>query len=147
MTIMEDYRIQREKNVAVHAVLSRAATSQQSQLFFDAFRLATFGRETKSFAEKLAAFLDNWHEILLDCPAQEAWGQPEDHLARRFAPRVVPGSPEPRAAGNPRRPSRDEIGPGWGAGREAEQWSKFCDFVRTFNTIFPSAIGSGSRMS
>jgi ATP-dependent exoDNAse (exonuclease V) beta subunit len=66
MTIMEDYRIQREKNAAIHAVLSRAATSQQSKLFYEAFRLATFGRETKSFAEKLAAFLDTWHDILLN---------------------------------------------------------------------------------
>jgi ATP-dependent exoDNAse (exonuclease V) beta subunit len=143
MTIMEDYRIQREKNVAVHAVLSRAATSQQSKLFFDAFRLATFGRETKSFAEKLAAFLDNWHDILLDCPAQEAWGQ-TGIIWPAGSPLVL----TPDRLNRDRLATladrlRDEIGPGWGAGKEAEQWNKFCEFVRTFNNLIPSGIGSG----
>jgi ATP-dependent helicase/nuclease subunit A len=145
MTIMEDYRIQREKNAAIHAVLSRAATSQQSKLFFEAFRLANFGRETKSFAEKLATFLDTWHDILLDCPHPEAWGQPEiiwpagspfllapEKLSRNFL-----GALADRLA--------EEIRPGWGSGKEAAQWDQFCDFVRTFNCHFPSSLTAGIK--
>ena len=145
MTIMEDYRIRREKNAAIQTVLSRAATSQQSTLFFEAFRLATFGRETKSFAAKLAAFLDTWHDILLDCPSQNAWGQ--SHV-------IWPtGSP---FLLTPDRLTRDALGvladrlareirPGWGVGKEATQWDQFCDFVRTFNNHFPSTLGAGIK--
>lgn len=145
MTIMEDYRIQREKNAAIHAVLSRAATSQQSQLFFDAFRLATFGRETKSFAEKLAAFLDNWHDILLDCPVQEAWGDPRIIWPDGSPFPLSPGRSDRNALGILADHLRDEIRSGWGEGKEATMWDQFCDFVRTFNTVIPSGLGAGIK--
>jgi ATP-dependent helicase/nuclease subunit A len=145
MTIMEDYRIQREKNAAVHAVLSRAATSQQSKLFFEAFRLATFGRETKSFAEKLAAFLDTWHDILLDCPNPEAWGQP-DIIWPAGSPFLLHTERFDRnALGALADRLAEELRPGWGAGKEATQWDQFCDFVRTFNCHFPTTLTAGVK--
>jgi ATP-dependent helicase/nuclease subunit A len=145
MTIMEDYRIQREKNAAVHAVLSRAATSQQSKLFFEAFRLATFGRETKSFAEKLAAFLDTWHDILLDCPNPEAWGQPQIIWPAGSPFLSAPDRFDRNALGALADRLAEEIRPGWGTGKEAAQWDQFCDFVRTFNSHFPSTLGAGVK--
>ncbi len=145
MTIMEDYRIQREKNAAVHAVLSRAATSQQSKLFFEAFRLANFGRETKSFAEKLAAFLDTWHDILLDCPNPEAWGQPEIIWPAGSPFLSAPERFDRNALGALADRLAEEIRPGWGTGKEAAQWDQFCDFVRTFNCHFPSSLTAGIK--
>jgi ATP-dependent helicase/nuclease subunit A len=145
MTIMEDYRIQREKNAAVHTVLSRAATSQQSELFFEAFRLATFGRETKSFAEKLAAFLDTWHDILLDCPNPEAWGQPETIWPAGSPFLSAPDRFDRDALGALADRLAAEIRPGWGTGKEATQWDQFCDFVRTFNCHFPTTLTAGVK--
>ncbi len=135
LTIMDDYRVEREKGAAMTALLNRVATAPEAALFFEAFRQATFGKEGKSYGEKLAQFVATWHEILQDCPAADAWGHPEviwpggepfpihdttDHLAQRLAAEI-----------------RDE----WlQAGRE-KTWDEFCDFVRTFNTTFPSKAG------
>ncbi len=132
LTIMDDYRVEREKGAAMTALLNRVASTPEAALFFESFRQATFGKEGKSYGEKLAGFVNTWHGILQDCPSASAWGCPEviwpngepfsihdttEHLASRLA---------------------DEIRGDWAeAGRE-KTWDEFCDFVRTFNTTFPS---------
>ncbi|MEI7899863.1 MAG: UvrD-helicase domain-containing protein [bacterium] len=132
LAIMEPYRAEREKNAAMTVLLNRVASTPEAELFFEAFRQATFGKEGKSYGEKLAKFVATWHEILHDYQEAKAWGRPEviwpggvpfaihdtpEHLAQRLAAEV-----------------RDD----WQqAGRE-KPWDEFCDFVRTFNTTFPA---------
>jgi ATP-dependent helicase/nuclease subunit A len=136
LTIMEEYVIQRQKRAAVQSVLSRAADTPQSKLFFEAFRQATFGRETKSFAEKLAAFLDDWHELLLDYPQQQSWGEPLT-IWPAGAPFVFDAEASSRMAlGTLADNLSATIRPLWGEGKEALQWDDFCAFVRTFNGTF-----------
>jgi ATP-dependent exoDNAse (exonuclease V) beta subunit len=132
LTIMDTYRVEREKNAAMTALLNRVAATPEADLFFEAFRQATFGKESKSYGEKLEKFVAAWHEILQDYPKAQAWGHPEviwpagepfpihdtpEHLARRLA---------------------DEIRDDWvQVGRE-KAWDEFCGFVQTFNTTFPA---------
>jgi ATP-dependent exoDNAse (exonuclease V) beta subunit len=131
LTIMDDYRVEREKNAAMADLLNRVATEQEAERFFEAFRQATFGREGKSYSDKLAAFVAIWHGILQDHPDPRAWGLPEriwpggepfavhdttEHLARRLA---------------------SEIRSDWEAAGREKPWDEFCEFVRTFNTTFP----------
>jgi ATP-dependent exoDNAse (exonuclease V) beta subunit len=141
LTIMDDYRIEREKSAAMTALLNRVASTPEAELFFEAFRQATFGKEGKSFGEKLAKFVETWHEILQDCPEAQAWGKPEviwpggapfalhdttEHLAQRLV---------------------DEIRGDWvEVGRE-KAWDEFCAFVRTFNATFPAKAGIQNVLS
>ncbi len=135
LTIMDTYRVEREKNAAMTSLLNRVASTPEADLFFEAFRQATFGKEGKSYGEKLAGFVATWHEVLQDYPNACAWGRPDviwpngepfpihdttDHLAQRLAA---------------------EIRSDWElAGRE-KTWDEFCDFVRGFNTTFPAKAG------
>lgn len=131
LAIMDDYRVRREKNAAMSLLLNRAAPASETDPLSEAFRLATFGREGKSYSDKLAAFAETWHATLLDHPDPDQWGHP---------PRIWPGGPPFIPHDSPERLARrlaDEIGPDWQtAGRETN-WKEFCDFVRDFNTTFP----------
>jgi ATP-dependent helicase/nuclease subunit A len=132
LTIMDDYRVEREKSAAMTSLLNRMASTPEAELFFESFRQATFGKEGKSYGEKLAGFVATWHEILLDFPEARAWGRPEA---------IWPGGePFPLHDTTDRLAQRltDELRGDWAlAGRE-KTWDEFCDFVRTFNTTFPS---------
>jgi hypothetical protein len=130
LTIMDDYRVSREKEAATAALLNRVADAPEADLFFEAFRQATFGKEGKSYDEKLSAFVETWHDVLQAYPDSSAWGRPEtiwsggipfrirdtpEHLSRRLA---------------------EELRDDWDAAKLGDQWDAFCTFVRTFNTTF-----------
>lgn len=132
LTIMEPYRVEREKSAAMAALLNRVATEQDADLFFEAFRQATFGREGKSYGEKLAGFVAAWHDVLQEHPDARAWGRPEV---------IWPGGEPFPIHDTPERLARRlaaEIRDAWvQVGRE-KAWDEFCDFVRTFNATFPA---------
>jgi ATP-dependent helicase/nuclease subunit A len=132
LSIMDDYRVEREKSAAISSLLSRAAAGPEAELFFEAFRQATFGREGKSYSEKLASFVDTWHAILQDHPAAQAWGRPEA---------IWPGG-EPFAIHGATRDLSDrlaaELRPRWAAEGREKAWDEFCSFVRAFNGTFPA---------
>ncbi len=132
LTIMDDYRVGREKNAAMTALLNRVASAPEAELFFEAFRQATFGKESKSYGEKLAGFVATWHEILQDYPDARSWGLPEA-IWPGGAPFPIHDSPERLA-----QRLTDEIRGDWVAAGREKTWDEFCDFIRTFNTTFPS---------
>ena len=133
LTIMDDYRVAREKETAMTALLNRAADTPEAAAFFEAFRQATFGKEGKSYDEKLAAFVELWHDVLLAYPDPSAWGHPEAIWPqRRAVPFTVHDTPEHLA-----QRLDDELGSDWEAAKLGKQWNDFCAFVRTFNTTFP----------
>jgi len=132
LTIMDEYRIEREKNAAMTGLLNRVASTAEAELFFEAFRQATFGKEGKSYGEKLAKFVATWHAILQDYPDAQAWGHPE-MIWPNGEPFPVHDTPEHLA----QRLAAETRSDWEGLGRE-KAWDEFCEFVRAFNTTFPS---------
>lgn len=132
LTIMDDYRVEREKQSAMSALLNRVAAEQEAALFFEAFRQATFGREGKSYSEKLSSFVDEWHGILQEHPDPRAWGQPEV---------IWPGGEPFPIHDTPKRLAlrlADEIRGDWEAAGREKTWDEFCAFVETFTCTFPT---------
>lgn len=130
LTIMEEYRVGQETNAAITALLGRLAGTREAERLFESFRLATFGREGKSFIEKLASFVATWHGILQDYPGAQAWGRPEV---------IWPaGEPFPirDTTENLARRLRAEIRDDWTALGREKTWDEFCDFVAAFNATF-----------
>lgn len=132
LSIMDEYRVEREKNAAMTALLNRVASTPEADLFFESFRQATFGKEGKSYGEKLAKFVATWHELLQDYPDAQAWGLPEV-IWRGGEPFPIHDAPEHLA----QRLTAEIRGDWVEAGRE-KTWDEFCDFVRTFNTALPA---------
>ncbi len=130
LTIMEDYRVEREKDAAITSLLSRFAEGREAELFFDAFRQATFGREGKSFSDKLASFVASWHGTLLDYPDPRSWGDPAV-IWPGGAPFGLHGTVE-----NLAERLRAELRDDWAAQGRENTWDEFCDFVAAFNTSF-----------
>ena len=134
MTIMDDYRKDRELQASVSDLLNRDSLSPDAGAFFEAFRQATFGRENKAFGEKLASFVATCQRFYLNNTGANAWGNPDviwpngfpfgirdtaEHLAERLAA---------------------DIRSDWeNVGRTAE-WDAFCTFVRTFSASIPSSL-------
>jgi len=130
LTIMDDYRIEREKSAAVNTLLSRVATEQEAAPLFSAFRQATFGKEGKSYSEILASFVSLWHGIFQDYPDAQAWGRPE---------RIWPGGNPFPIHGTPGHLAERlaaELRGDWESVGCEKTWDEFCDFVRTFNSSF-----------
>lgn len=132
LAIMEEYRIAREKRAAIAQLLNHVSAVPEAELFCEAFRQATFGREGKSFSEKLADFVDTWHGILQDHPDPRAWGQPDTiwPAGAPFAPHGTLDDLADRLA--------DELRGDWAAAGREKTWDEFCAYVRAFNTTFPA---------
>ncbi len=132
LAIMEEYQIEREKRAALTSLLNRASTGPEAEQFCEAFRQATFGREGKSYSEKLADFVDTWHRILQDHPDPCAWGRP-DVIWPTGAPFAIHDTPDHLA-----ERLANELRGNWAEVERETTWDEFCDFVRTFNTAFPN---------
>lgn len=135
LSIMDDYRVEREKGAAMASLLNRVAAGPEAELFFESFRQATFGREGKSYGEKLASFVASWHGILQDHPDAAAWGRPEV---------IWPGGEPFAIHGTLERLAErlaSEIRGDWEAVGREKPWDEFCAFVRAFNCTFPTKAG------
>jgi ATP-dependent exoDNAse (exonuclease V) beta subunit len=131
LAIMDAYREAREKNAAAAALLNATADTDGAAFFCEAFRLATMGREGKSFCAKLDDFIDTWHTAFLDHPEAAAWGAPAAIWPAGQPPFPIHGTPQDLAAR-----LRDTLREDWEAvGREAV-WDEFCAFVAAFNGTF-----------
>jgi len=141
LSIMDDYRVAREKADAMSALLNRVAADPAGELFSESFRLATFGREGKTYGEKLAAFMDDWHGILLDHPEPSAWGRPDIIWPR--------GLPFPVHADLAALADQldAEIRADWAAVDREKPWEEFCAFVRAFNGTFSDKAGIQNVLS
>jgi ATP-dependent exoDNAse (exonuclease V) beta subunit len=129
---MDTYRVEREKGAAMSALLNSIASTPEANLFFEAFRQATFGKEGKSYGERLSKFVDTWHAILQDYPDARAWGVP-DVIWPRGEPFPIRDTPERLA-----ERLTAELRSDWESVGREKAWDEFCAFVRTFNTTFPS---------
>lgn len=132
LTIMDTYRVEREKGAAMAALLNRIASTPEANLFFEAFRQATFGKEGKSYSERLATFVATWHDILQDFPNARAWGLP-DVIWPNGEPFPIHDTPERLA-----QRLAAELRCDWERVGREKTWDEFCAFVRAFNTTFPS---------
>ncbi|MCL1921309.1 MAG: UvrD-helicase domain-containing protein [Kiritimatiellaeota bacterium] len=139
LAMMDDYRASREKNAAAAALLNATSGTGEAALFCEAFRLATMGREGKSFCEKLEGFIDDWHTAYLDHPNASAWGDPAAIWPGGRAPFAVHATPQSLAAR-----LRDTLRADWEAAGRAAAWDEFCDFVAAFNGTF-GGIKSGVK--
>ena len=139
MTIMDDYRTARERQSAMARLLNQGADTPDAEAFFEAFRQALFGRETKSYSENLARFVQDWHSVIQDVPDGEAWGRPQ-----RIWPNGAPFVLRPSLADIADRLAA-EIRGDWEAVGRAETWDDFCAFVRTFDATLPSALPAAIR--
>ncbi len=95
-----------ETAVAVRTTLGRvlvgAAGPEERKALLEQFKQATFGQESKSFAEALKRFVGEHHGLLLDAPDVTVWGAPD---------RIWPnGSPGPILSVDERRQAADELG-------------------------------------
>lgn len=131
LTIMDEYCVAREKESAMTTLLNRAANAPDTAVFFEAFRQATFGKEGKSYSEKLATFVSTWHDALHVHPSPTAWGDPQTIWPPRGIPFHAHGEPALLA-----QQLTDELRDDWEAVGLGAQWDTFCEFVRTFNTAF-----------
>ncbi|MDD4017216.1 MAG: UvrD-helicase domain-containing protein [Kiritimatiellae bacterium] len=132
LTIMDDYRAERERNAAIARILNRTGTGPDDNALFRAFRQALFGREGKTYGKKLQDFVSTWHTFLLDYPDATLWGRPET---------IWPGAmpfPIHDSAEHLAQRLTDEIRPDWIGAKPGSMWDEFCAFVRTFNGTFPN---------
>jgi len=132
LTIMDDYRAERERNTAIARLLNRTGTSPDDNGLFSAFRQALFGREGKTYGKKLQDFVSTWHTFLLDYPDATLWGRPET-----IWPDALP-FPIHDSAEHLAQRLTDEIRQDWKGGKPGSMWDEFCAFVRTFNGTFPN---------
>ena len=47
---------------------------EERQSFFQSFKVATLGRDDARVGSSLSGFVEGWHELLLDHPEKNAWG-------------------------------------------------------------------------
>ena len=134
LSIMSEYRKEREEHAAISALLNQDVNDIGAQAFFDSFRQATFGKEGKTYDEKLSRFVKAWHGTLQDYPDLRAWGQPKTIWPTGTIPFATHDSPEQLADR-----LTAEIREAWAAVDRAIFWDDFCDFVRTFNTTLLAA--------
>lgn len=73
--VMEEHAAQQaQRRVLQEIFASSGRLSEAQQEFIEAFKLATFGREEKRLADKLATFLRDHQQTYLDAPNGEWWG-------------------------------------------------------------------------
>ena len=130
LAIMDTYHEAQEKQSAAAALLNAAASTDDAAFFCEAFRLATIGREGKSFCEKLDTFINAWHDTYLSHPGAAAWGDPAAIWPAGHQPFTIHGTPQRLA--ERLRPLRAD----WEAVGRETTWDEFCDFVRAFNGTF-----------
>ena len=131
LAIMDGYREAREKSAAAAALLNATADTDGAVFFCEAFRLATMGREGKSFCAKLDDFIDTWHTAFLEHPEAHAWGDPAAIWPAGVSPFTIHATPQTLAA-----QLRDTLRAGWEAVGRAATWDEFCEFVAAFNGTF-----------
>ena len=140
LTIMDEYRKAREEHAAIAALLNQGMTASGAQAFFESFRQATFGKEGKTYDEKLTRFVKAWHSTLQDYPDRRAWGQPETIWPNGVIPFATHDSPEHLADR-----LASEIRDAWAGLDRATYWDDFCVYVRTFNNTLPSTLPSAIK--
>jgi len=131
LAMMDPYREAREKSAAAATLLNATADTETAALFCEAFRLATIGREGKSFCTKLDDFIDDWHTAYLDHPQARAWGDPSAIWQSGRSPFTIHGTPQNLAAR-----LRDTLRADWETVGRETTWDEFCDFVSAFNGTF-----------
>ncbi len=140
LSIMSEYRKEREEHAAIAALLNQEVTAIGAQAFFESFRQATFGKEGKTYDEKLSRFVKAWHGTLQNYPDRRAWGQPEIIWPNGAIPFAVHDSLEHLADR-----LASEIRDAWAALDRATYWDDFCIYVRTFNNTLPSTLPSAIK--
>ncbi len=136
-TMMDTFEIERQINQSVAQILHQRKNTRELHSFMEAFRLAGFGRESKTYFASMINFVNDWHSAWMETAAsgEGAWGRPEviwpDGLPWKVAGEVADLAAE----------LRTRITPLWQREfpKGAEQWEQFCDFVREFNNTLPSA--------
>ena len=131
LAMMDAYQESREKNAAAAVLLNASTDTDEATLFCEAFRLATIGREGKSFCEKFDDFIDTWHAAFLDYPDARAWGDPAAIWPAGRIPFTIHSTPQVLA-----ERLRDSLRADWEAVEREETWDAFCDFVHAFNGTF-----------
>ena len=150
MTLMEDYLAAREKRAAVDAMLGGGVRNsefriQNSELrmkneefenplhpLSSALRLATIGREAKTFCRLLDDFIRRYHETVLDVPDPFAWGVPEAVWGKGGIPFRNHGDVKDLADAL----SGEAFVAPWCAVEREATWRDFCDAVRDFDGSF-----------
>ena len=76
--ILQEYAARLERQRVLQRMFARAGALDEAQKeFIEAFKRATFGRETKRLGAQLDEFIDQHQEIYLAAPEGERWGNAE----------------------------------------------------------------------
>ncbi len=138
--MMDDF-FERQTQTAVLRELFGQAGLPES--FFKGFQLALAGRESKTFSDMLRVYVDSWHEIFLDHPRADAWGQCEVIWPE--------GTPFEVQGDLPALADRlaSEITPLLTTEKQLVAWEAFVVFVRGFNgswsdkpRVFTNLVGA-----
>ncbi len=130
--IMDDFEKSRRIHQAVSTVLHDRNSRDEARNFIESFRLANFGRVDRHYFTKAVEFVERWQNLYFEYPAEGMWtGATLPHTAGTF---TVHDSRESLAEA-----LRSRIGACWaGEAQRETNWSAFCDFIRNFNSAFPS---------
>ncbi len=75
--ILQEYAARLERRRVLQRMFARAGALDEAQKeFIEAFKRATFGRETKRLGAQLDEFIDAHQEMYLAAPEGECWGNP-----------------------------------------------------------------------
>ena len=76
-SILDEHALELEKDAILRQLLNareNESGGEERRSFFEVFKLATYGQEEKSVRRALTAFADSAHEVLLNFPARQLWG-------------------------------------------------------------------------
>jgi len=136
-SMMDTFEIERQVKKSVALILYRKENTKEITDFMEAFRLAIFGKESKTCFSSLIQFVNDWHSAWTETEkyGEQAWGQPDT---------IWPGGSLWQIAGSLSDLAdqlRKQITPIWQREypKGAEQWEQFCCFVENFNNTLPTA--------
>ncbi|MFO7937700.1 MAG: UvrD-helicase domain-containing protein [Kiritimatiellia bacterium] len=134
-TIMDSHHVDNQISLSTAAILYRREHTREIRDFMEAFRLAEFGKENKSYFSTMIRFVNEWHSVWCEMEkyGAQAWGLPSN-IWPEGTPWIIHGQ-----TGHLADELRSRIRPTWETeyAKGAEQWDQFCEFVENFNNTLP----------
>lgn len=132
--IMDEFERKRTIHQAVSAVLHRHRSTTEINQFMEAFRLANFGSESRTYFTEMIRFVESWQQLLREFPAEQCWSG--DQLLRHAHALRVHADTSSLATR-----LRTEIAVCWQDDPvRTAKWNLFCDFVLNFDCSLPSNL-------
>ena len=78
-TMMDTYEVEQQVSHSAAAILYQRENSKELNDFMEAFRLAVYGKESKSYFSAMINFVNEWHSAWTEMEdyGERAWGDPD----------------------------------------------------------------------